>query len=153
MIPNAVARGIPRALQVEHEELREALTQLASETGQIGKAGTEVKALFDSHAAREEQFALPPLGLLAPLAAGAVPPDAPAAIALSRRLRSELPDMLDDHLAIVAALQILLDKANELGRPDAGDVARRLILHAQFEEEVLYPASILVGMYLEARGA
>lgn len=152
MIPNATAPGIPRALQVEHEDLREALARLANEPGQIGEAGAEVQALFDSHAAREEQFALPLLGLLAPLAAGAVIADAPAVIALSRRLRFQLPDMLDDHLAIVAALQILLDKANELGRSDASDVARRLILHAQLEEEVLYPAAILVGMYLEARG-
>lgn len=152
MIPNAIACGIPRALQAEHEELREALTRLANETGQIGEAGTEVKALFDGHAAREEQFALPPLGLLAPLAAGAAATDAPAAIALARQLRLQLPDMLDDHVAIVAALQILLDKANELSRPDASDVARRLILHAQLEEEVLYPAAILVGKYLEERG-
>ena len=152
MIPNATARGIPRALQAEHDELREALARLAGETSQIGEAGADVKALFDSHGAREEEFALPPLGLLAPLATGAVTTDAPAVIALSRRLRSELPDMLDDHLAIVAALQILLDKANELGRPDARDLARRLILHAQLEEEVLYPAAILVGKYLEERG-
>jgi hypothetical protein len=64
-----------------------------------------------------------------------------------------VPRLLDEHLAIVAALQVLLDKANELGRPDASAFARKLIVHAELEEEVLYPAAILVGEYLEERGA
>lgn len=153
MIPTTLAPGIPRALQLEHEALREELTRLAGEAGRIGEVGAEVAALFDRHAAREEQFALPPLGLLASLAAGAVPTDAAATVAMSRRLRAELPRMLDEHLAIVGALQRLLDTANELGRPDVSDVAGKLILHAQVEEEILYPASILVGKYLEECGA
>jgi hypothetical protein len=152
MILKAPARGVPRALRAEHEELRDELTRLASAPGQIGEAATEVAAAFKHHEAREEEFALPPLSLLPSLAAGTLATD-PEAIAMARQLRVELPHMLDEHLAIVAALQVLLDKANELGRPDVSAFARRLILHAELEEEVLYPAAILVGKYLEERGA
>jgi hemerythrin HHE cation binding domain-containing protein len=152
MILKAPARQVPRALQCEHEELRDQLTRLANEPGQIGEAATEVAAIFEHHAVREEEFALPPLGLLASVAAGVVTND-PGAVAMARQLRSELPRMLDEHLAIVAALQILQDKANELDRPDASAFARKLILHAELEEEVLYPAAILLGKYLEERDA
>ncbi|HEY7473947.1 MAG TPA: hemerythrin domain-containing protein [Vicinamibacterales bacterium] len=152
MIPKASVRRVPRALEAEHEELREELKRLADEPGQIGEAATEVAAIFELHAVREEEFALPPLGLLASVAAGAVTDD-PETVAMARHLRAELPRLLDEHLAIVAALQVLLDKANELGRPDASAFARKLIVHAELEEEVLYPAAILVGEYLEERGA
>jgi hemerythrin HHE cation binding domain-containing protein len=151
MIPHALAVRIPPSLQAEHEELRASLARLANEPGRIGEAAAEVANLFERHAGREEQFALPLLGLLEPLAAGTVPPDALDAIAMARRLRTELPRMLDDHLAIMAGLQTLVDRGNELGRPDASDFARALIQHAQMEEEVLYPAAVLVGAYLEAR--
>jgi hypothetical protein len=151
MTPYALVLRIPRSLQAEHEELRAALTRLATEPGRIGEAAAEVASLFQHHAAREEEFALPLLGLLEPLAAGTATRGVPDAIAMARRLRTELPRMLDDHLAIVAAVQILLDRANELGRTDASDFAHALIQHAQVEEEVLYPAAILVGAYLEAR--
>lgn len=152
MILKSPARHVPRALQSEHEDLREELTRLGNEAGQIGEATREVAAIFEYHAVREEDFALPLLGLLASVAGGAVTND-PGAVAMARQLRSELPGMLDEHLAIVAALQVLLDKANELDRPDVSAFARKLILHAELEEEVLYPAAILLGKYLEERGA
>jgi tRNA isopentenyl-2-thiomethyl-A-37 hydroxylase MiaE len=151
MIPDALVLRIPRSLQAEHEELRAALTRLANEPSRIGEAAADVASLFQHHAAREEAFALPLLGLLEPLAAGTVTTGLADAVAMARQLRTELPRMLEDHLAIVAALQILLDRANELGRPDVSGFAHALIQHAQTEEEVLYPAAILVGAFLEAR--
>ncbi|MEO8430663.1 MAG: hypothetical protein ABI592_04070 [Acidobacteriota bacterium] len=66
----------------------------------------------------------------------------------AEKLKAELPRMFQDHALIVAALQTLLKAATKEGHPGFAGFAQKLILHAQMEEEVLYPASILVGEYL-----
>lgn len=70
---------------------------------------------------------------------------------MTRRLKAELPDMLDEHRQIVAALDKLRLAAREAGRPEYEAFAEALTLHAQTEEQVLYPAAILVGEYLASR--
>lgn len=57
--------------------------------------------------------------------------------------------MLDEHKAIVAALAKLQDVSAKAERPDIAAFAGKLVLHAQIEEEVLYPAAILLGQWLE----
>jgi hypothetical protein len=57
--------------------------------------------------------------------------------------------MLAEHKAIIAALQKLLQASAAERHADFGRLAQKLILHAQTEEELLYPASILVGEYLK----
>ena len=59
--------------------------------------------------------------------------------------------MLDDHVRIVAALRELLKAATEEQQSGSARFAQRLIVHAQAEEELLYPAAILVGRYLKER--
>jgi hypothetical protein len=142
---------IPPSLQAEHAELHADVQRLTEEPGQIGAAAREVAALLAPHFAREEQYALPPLGVLVALAAGRITPDMPAALAAARKLNSLLPQMLEDHIAIVGALQTLADLAREVDRPDVAEFAQKVIVHAQVEEEVLYPAAIVVGEYLAIR--
>ena len=106
--------------------------------------------MLHPHFVSEEEFALPPLGLLPALTTGAVTPDMKPAINMTRRLKSELPQMLAEHKAIVAALRKLVEESHKVERPDIAAFAEKLILHAQTEEEVLYPAAILIGEFLEA---
>jgi len=51
----------------------------------------------------------------------------------------------------VAALEKLVAAARQEGKPEYALFADKLMLHAQNEEEVLYPAAILVGEYLKLR--
>jgi hypothetical protein len=66
-------------------------------------------------------------------------------------MKSEFPRMLEEHKSIVAALQKLLQAATAEGHVGYARLAQRLILHAQTEEEIFYPASILVGEYLKLK--
>ena len=94
---------------------------------------------------------MPPLALLPKLAWGTVTADMSWILPLTRRLKAELPLMLLEHKDIVAALQRFRSRAQEAGRADCERLANALILHAQTEEEVLYPAAALVGEYLEMK--
>ena len=56
--------------------------------------------------------------------------------------------MLAEHQSIVAALDKLSAAAKEAGKLEYVEFAEDLKLHAQTEEEVTYPAAILIGEYV-----
>jgi hypothetical protein len=60
-------------------------------------------------------------------------------------LRKELPRMLEEHPRIHAAVAKLGIVAREEHASEHADLADDLTAHARSEEEVLYPATILVG--------
>ena len=59
--------------------------------------------------------------------------------------------MLSEHRAVVAALEKLAEAGKAEMRTDAARFAEKLRVHAQTEEDVLYPAAILVGEYVKAQ--
>lgn len=140
---------IPESLKAEHEELHAELSKAMRSGGKTGVAAKAVAELLHPHFFSEEEFALPPLGLLSELAAGRLGPDAGDALAMSERLKSELPRMLSEHEAIVAALRRLTRAAKAEKKPGIARFAEKLIMHAKSEEQVVYPAAILIGLYLK----
>ncbi len=142
---------VPEALQIEHEELREQLGRAAAAGGRTGEAARRVLNVLHPHILLEEEFAIPPLTLLPRLARGEVGPEMKPFLAQAETLRASLPRMLDEHKLIVDALGGLMRAAQEEGHAGYAAYARKMIVHAQLEEQVLYPASILVGMYLRSR--
>ena len=98
---------IPTPLKVEHDELQEELFAATKLGARTGPAAQRVATLLHAHFTSEEEFALPPLALLRPLSRGEVSPDMRTVIRMTDRLKAELPRMLDEHKAIVAALEEL----------------------------------------------
>lgn len=142
---------IPTALKTEHNELHRALARLTKLPGHVGEAAREVAALLHPHFVKEEEYALPPLGLLTPLAEGQVTPEMLQVTTLTDRLRTDLPHMLTEHRSVVGALRRLTAAAKKARKPEAAAFAATLRLHAETEEQVLYPAAILIGEYLKTR--
>ena len=144
---------IPPSLEAEHEEIHEALTAATGVPGEVGAAAKALATVLHPHFERENQIALPPLGRLAPLAAGKTPAGLQEALAMSDALRKELPRMMEEHERIRAATAKLRDVARKEKAPVHERFAERLAAHARTEEEVLYPAAILIGDIIRARTA
>jgi Hemerythrin HHE cation binding domain len=136
---------IPLPLQQEHEQLHAELRQATRAEGEVGEAARHLAQLMHPHFVKEDEMALPPLGLLRQLAAGRFDPAMGDVLDLTDRLRAELPAMLEEHQSIVAALARLEDAARRAGRDDVVEFAQALKLHAATEEQVMYPAALLVG--------
>jgi hemerythrin-like domain-containing protein len=66
-------------------------------------------------------------------------------------LKSVLPQLLKEHQTIMAELENLAEAAKKEKRPEYTRFAEKMMLHARTEEEVLYPASILIGEYLKQK--
>jgi hypothetical protein len=142
---------IPQSLKTEHEELHAELAKAARESGKVGDAAKVVASLLHPHFVKEEEYAMPPLGLLPLLAEGKVTPEMVAVLAMTDRLKAEHQQMLREHKAIVAALEKLVAAAKAENKLEHANFAEKLMLHAQNEEEVLYPAAILVGEHLKLK--
>ncbi len=139
---------IPKPLKLEHQELHAELVKATKAEGKTGEAAKAVAKVLHNHFLKEEEFALPPIGLLSRLARGKVEKRMRTVLIMTDRLKAELPNMLREHQAVVAALKKLIAAAKREKLPEHVCFAKKLMMHAKTEEDVLYPAAILVGEYL-----
>jgi hypothetical protein len=147
----ATAWPIPSSLQDEHGQLHAQLEAAMKAPGRLGAAARAVAAVLHPHFVREEEIALPPLALLDRLTQGPPTPDMRAILLLTDALKCELPTMLKEHQAIGKALDELARVAREEGAVMYADLSAKIRAHALTEEQILYPAAILVGEYLRSR--
>ena len=143
--------GIPESMRIEHAEIHDELVRATESSGRVGDAARALAAILHPHFVREEEIALPPLGLLAPLARGEVSTEMRDVLVMTDALRAELPRMLQEHEAILAATVRLGEIARAEHDERVAELARKLELHARSEEELFYPAAVLVGDLVRAR--
>jgi hypothetical protein len=147
------ALATPAAIKIEHEHLHHQLDAAVAAGGTTGARAREVAAILLPHFEEEEAYAMPPLGLLVSLARNESLDDATVgqAIEMAQRLRQEYANMLHEHKLLTEALRRLASAAREEGKPDHAAFADALIVHAQNEEQVLYPATLVIGEYLKLK--
>lgn len=144
---------IPEPLTREHEALHRRLHEATEAGGAVAEAARHLIEVMHPHFVREEEVAMPPLALLLPLSRGEYTPDMDAVLELTDALAAELPGMLEEHGEIRAAVGRLAEAARDAGREDIAGFCDDLGLHARTEEEVLYPAALLVGELVRRRRA
>jgi len=142
---------IPPSLKHEHGEMRASLEIAAKAPGKSGEAAREVARLILPHFKKEEEYALPPLDALAVMAGGGLPEMPKSIIDKADRLKHELAEMLREHQAIAKALEDLYKTATDDARPELARFAKKLLLHAQMEEQIYYPAALVIGDYLKLK--
>jgi hypothetical protein len=141
---------IPPSLKAEHEELHGELARATKSGGRTGEAAKALANLMHPHFIKEEEYALPPLGLLAALSRGQIESGMADVVKMTDKLEAELPQMLAEHKDIVAALEALVEAAKAENKPAYVHFAERLMAHARTEEEVSYPTALLIGRYVRA---
>ena len=141
----------PHSLRREHEELHADLARAGQMPGLLGQTAREVARIMHPHFLREDEYAVPPLSLLPRLARGQVTPDMAEVLPLVARLKEEMPLMIEEHRAILGAVRAFAMAAESDGDEKCTRLAAELTVHAQLEEEVLYPAALLVGEYVKAK--
>ena len=141
----------PSSLKKEHEELHDMLRIATQLSGKTGEAAKTVAELMHPHFVKEEEYALPPLGLLPQLSSGKLTEEMKQVLPMTDKLKTELPEMLAEHKQIVAALELLVKHASAEHHPEVAEFAEKLMLHAQTEEEVSYPTAILIGEFIRLK--
>ena len=139
----------PQSLAAEHRELHEVLSRASKESGELGRTAMMLEKALAPHFKREEEIATPPLGLLPKLARGEATADMRAVLPMTEALERELPQMLKEHEAIRQAVATFRSAAVQARRDEYVSFSDGLAAHAQQEEEILYPAAVLVGRYVK----
>ena len=142
---------IPKPMKIEHDELHADLVKATKAGGQTGEAAKAVAKVLHNHFVKEEEYALPPLGLLTALSKGKFEPGIADVLKMTDKLEAELPTMLSEHRDILAALEKLIEAAKAEDKPDIVHFAEKLMLHAQTEEQVSYPTALLIGRYVKTK--
>ena len=141
---------VPEALRLRHEAFVAEFTKATKDPGKVGEATRSIEKLAAAHFAKGKEV-FKPLGLLPMLAEGQVPPGLTKAREIAESLRENLPQIRREHRDLIAALEKLAAAAREESKPEYAAFAERLILHIREEEEVLYPAVLLVGKTLNQK--
>ena len=105
--------NIPKSLKVEHEALHEELSKATDMKGKIGDTAKAIAEVLHPHFMKEEEYALPPLGLLPIITKGNVTLEMRDVLKMTDKLKAELPHMLEEHKTIFATLKNLTDAAKE----------------------------------------
>ena len=141
----------PVTLNEEHEELHNELARITEAGGAIGEAAKKVAVIMHPHFVKEEEYAMPPLGLLEPLSMGVIKEEMREILLITDKLKAMLPQMLSEHQAIVEALINLANVSIKENKMEIAFIAKKLISHVRNEEEILYPAALLVGEFLRLK--
>jgi len=142
---------IPKPMKIEHDELHADLVKATKAGGQTGDAAKAVAKVLHNHFVKEEEYGLPPLGLLTALSEGKFEPGMTEVLKMTDKLEAELPTMLSEHKDIVVALEKLIAAARAENKLNVVHFAEKLMLHAQTEEQVSYPTSLLIGRYVKSK--
>ncbi|OPY90695.1 MAG: hypothetical protein A4E72_00525 [Syntrophus sp. PtaU1.Bin208] len=139
---------VPQTIRFEHLELREQLYALTKEDNDLGAAARALMELFYMHAIKEEERVLPALQVLPQLAEGQIDDSMKSLEDIAADLKGGLyEDLFEDHRTLVTALREISRAALALGRKEEVKFVDHFILHAQMEEEILYPAARVAAEY------
>jgi hypothetical protein len=141
--------SIPAVLKIEHDELYQNVRLITNEPGETGQIAGELASFINDHFGKEENLALPPLSVLLPLTNQAITEDMRGIIAVTDEFKKEYPGMLEEHKKIMGAAKRMVVAARQEKNYEAAHFVEKLIMHAQIEEQILYPAALLVGEHLK----
>ncbi len=136
----------PASIERTHQELLGLMVAAQHLQGKTGALATKLARNLQPHLDREDEYALPLLGLLRTLVKGKLNlSEAKRASTLYARLREEYPRMTRERQELAKLIEQLKKVSSEEGHPTATRFAEKLEQHAQAEEELLYPAAFLAG--------
>jgi hypothetical protein len=142
---------IPMSLVQEHAELNTALNAAANLPDETGAAARRVLALITPHIKDEQRRVFPLLNLLPPLGKQEIEPWMADLLPVADRLRDDIETIRRAHAPIRNALDELNIVAWREGHEEYAFLAQRIRQHIQMEEEILYPAALVVGDYLRLK--
>ncbi|MGE5781292.1 MAG: hemerythrin domain-containing protein [Nitrososphaerales archaeon] len=152
LVSNNTAPVKPASLEEEHKEIHEKLEKIVSSSGDTANMAKQVQSIMQPHFEKEEQLSIPVLGALQPYVNGTLTEETRnQVIKISQQFKQEYPSMLEEHKQIVAVLDNLENIAMKENRQDVISFIAELKSHAMNEEQVTYPATIVVGELLELK--
>lgn len=144
------ALGTPRSVQLQHEQIVSRLESIAKRDGAARIAAAKAASFLKAHYAKEEEFVLPPLGLLSTILKNPNPADLDRAVAMAERTKAALTELLADHVEITTLMNDLIAAGGQEQNEELVRLASRVAAQSLNDIEVVQPTTILIGEYIRA---
>jgi hypothetical protein len=142
----------PNSVRLQHQQIIAHLERFTRERGSLGTAAQKAVDFLKGHYAKEEEFVLPPLGLLSALVANqASKADMEQALKMAEQTKAASNALYADHVQITTLMTELTDAANERNGRELVRLATRVAAQSLNDMEVFHPATILIGEYIRLR--
>jgi len=138
---------LPASIKNEHESLLKQVRTVSQYEDSTGMVARKLLELMEHHFNEEENYVLPPLGLLESIANDQLPKESKEVAMMIEYFKTQRQHLSAEHQMIAAHLKEMSNAA----AIDSHDIKRfiqEVEDHAALEEEVLFPAAILIGDYL-----
>lgn len=142
---------VPSSIKAEHKYLLDKIYKISLFQDSTGRVAIKLNDLMQHHFKEEEDYVLPPLGLLPLLSTGKLPEQSKEVIVLTEKLKSQLSHMSAEHQLIKAFMDELILVAAKENHPEIIEFEKEIHKHANTEEEILFPTAILIGEYLKLK--
>ena len=142
---------VPSSLKQQHESLIGKLSEFTSFGDSTARAALKLKDLMQHHFTEEEDYVLPPLGVLPLLASGKLPDDSKRLIELIERLKTNSTHIIAEHQMVKAFVDELMLVAAKEKHPEIIGFENELYTHAMEEEEIFFPTVLLIGEFLRLK--
>ncbi|MFS8083068.1 MAG: hemerythrin domain-containing protein [Ginsengibacter sp.] len=142
---------VPSSIKETHAYLLAQLHKMLLYKDSSGRVAKKLEELMQHHFKEEEDFILPPLGLLPLLAKGQMPEQSKDVMLLCEKVQTMMDHMSAEHQLIEAYIEELKQASDNENQPSIIEFENEVIQHAKSEEEVFFPTSILIGKYLELK--
>jgi hypothetical protein len=86
-----------------------------------------------------------------PLSEGKFDCSMTAVLSMTDRLQADMSNMLAEHKEIRAATSQLRDAASSEKKSEGVKFADQLAAHAETEEQITYPAALLIGLFVKQK--
>lgn len=142
---------VPASIMKEHKQLLDqvqSFTLFQDSTGQVAK---KLQELMRHHFQEEENYVLPPLGLLPTLANGELPEETGEIMLLTEKFKSQFDHTSAEHQLIKAFVDEMVQAARTEGHSEVLAFEIEIGKHAAIEDEILFPTTLLIGEYLKLK--
>ncbi len=139
------------ALKQDHDELRAELAKATTESGELGNVARQVAKLCLPHFEVEEQIVFPLFLTAGNVAAEEALAGIDGIHDRVNRFNEQRESLGKQHHAVSRAIDSLWEIACEEGNDAVIGLAENLKNHEAMEEEVLYPAVLLLIRYVKNR--
>ncbi len=143
--------SVPGSIKEEYENLYQSLKNAAIVPGQVGEAAKDAFRLVQPHYEKDQEFALPPLKYLTTIADEKLTGEIEKIHNMSSRLKRQLPQMRLELDGITMALEKLASVALKEDKREYHTMSRNFIRFMESEDQILYPATVLIGDLIKAK--
>lgn len=142
---------VPSVILQDHRFFLEKLEKVSVYQDSTGVAARKLYEVMEYHFREEEEYVLPPLGILPELSSGRVPKNPEEILRLTDKFKKNEAVMLAEHQVITHYLQKMMLAAEKDGHRGLAGFQTELEKHAALEEQILFPTVLVIANYLKNR--